>query len=126
MDPAGEPGPEIASIGSTNWAGGLAAAEHLIGLGHTRIGMISGPEDMLCSVARVDGYRSALERAGIGFDPELVRVGDFHVESGRLRTAELMDLDRPPTAIFAGSDLPAVGVYEYARAHRIPSPRTCR
>ncbi|HLI59893.1 MAG TPA: LacI family DNA-binding transcriptional regulator [Solirubrobacteraceae bacterium] len=122
MDPAGEPGPEIASIGSTNWAGGLAAAEHLIGLGHRRIGMISGPEDMLCSVARVDGYRSALERAGIGYDPDLVRVGDFHVESGRVRAAELMALERPPTAIFAGSDLQAVGVYEYARVHGVRIP----
>jgi LacI family xylobiose transport system transcriptional regulator len=122
MDPAGEPGPDVASIGSTNWAGGFAAAEHLIGLGHRRIGMISGPEDMLCAVARVDGYRSALERAGIGFDPELVRTGDFHVEGGHSRTAELMSLSRPPTAIFAGSDLQAVGVYEYARAHGLRVP----
>jgi DNA-binding LacI/PurR family transcriptional regulator len=122
MDPAGEPGPEVASIGSTNWAGGFAAAEHLIGLGHERIGMISGPEDMLCSVARVDGYRSALERAGVGFDPELVRTGDFHVEGGLRCTAELMGLDRPPTAIFAGSDLQAVGVYEHARAHGVRIP----
>ena len=122
MDPAGEPGPEVASIGSTNWAGGFAAAEHLIGLGHRRIAMISGPEDMLCSVARVDGYRSALERAGIGFDAELLRVGDFHVEAGRERTGELMSLPQPPTAIFAGSDLQAVGVYEYARAHGVRIP----
>jgi len=122
MDPAGEPEPDVASIGSTNWAGGFAAAEHLIQLGHTRIAMISGPEDMLCSVARVDGYRSALERAGIGFDPDLLRVGDFHVEGGRRCTGELMALAEPPTAIFAGSDLQAVGVYEYARAHRVRVP----
>ncbi len=122
MDPAGEPGPDVASIGSTNWSGGLAAAEHLIELGHTRIAMISGPEDMLCSVARVDGYRSALERAGIGFDPALLRIGDFHVEAGRRCTAELMRLAHPPTAIFAGSDLQAVGVYEYARAHDLRIP----
>jgi LacI family xylobiose transport system transcriptional regulator len=122
MDPAGEPAPDVASIGSTNWAGGFAAAEHLIGLGHRRVAMISGPEDMLCSVARVDGYRSALERAGIGFDPELLRIGDFHVGAGRTCTAELMALTRPPTAIFAGSDLQAVGVYEYARAHGIRIP----
>lgn len=122
MDPAGEPGPDVASIGSTNWAGGFAAAEHLIGLGHRRIAMISGPEDMLCSVARVDGYRSALERARIGFDPELLRIGDFHVEAGRRCTAELMGLRQPPSAIFAGSDLQAVGVYEYARAHGLRIP----
>ncbi len=122
MDPAGEPEPDVASVGSTNWAGGYAAAEHLIQLGHHRIAMISGPEDMLCSVARVDGYRSALERAGIGFDPALLRVGDFHVSAGRERTVELMSLENPPTAIFAGSDLQAVGVYEYARAHGVRVP----
>jgi LacI family transcriptional regulator, xylobiose transport system transcriptional regulator len=122
MDPAGEPEPDVASVGSTNWAGGYAAAEHLIQLGHQRIAMISGPEDMLCSVARVDGYRSALERAGIGFDSALLRVGDFHVSAGRERTAELMSLEDPPTAIFAGSDLQAVGVYEYARAHGVHVP----
>lgn len=115
VDPAGQPDPDVASIGSANWSGGFAAAQHLIELGHTRIGMISGPEDMLCSVARVDGYRSALERAGIAFNPELLRVGDFHVAGGQRAAEELLELPHPPTAIFAGSDLQACGVYEAAR-----------
>ena len=89
--PPDEPEPDVASIGSANWAGGLAAAQHLIELGHRRIGMISGPEDMLCSIARVDGYRSALDRAGIGFEPELLRAGDFHVEGGRRAAGQLLD-----------------------------------
>jgi LacI family transcriptional regulator, xylobiose transport system transcriptional regulator len=122
VDPADEPEPDVASIGSANWAGGLAAAQHLIELGHRRIGMISGPEDMLCSIARVDGYRSALERAGIRFDPGLVRAGDFHVDGGRSAAARLLDLERPPTAIFAGSDLQALGVYEAARPRGIKIP----
>ncbi len=122
VDPADEPEPDVASIGSANWAGGLAAAQHLIELGHRRIGMISGPEDMLCAVARVDGYRSALERAGIGFDPELLRAGDFHVEGGRRAAEQLLDLAQPPTAIFAGSDLQALGVYEAARPRGIRIP----
>ena len=92
VDPADEPEPDVASIGSANWAGGLAAAQHLIELGHRRIGMISGPEDMLCSVARVDGYRSALERAGIGFDATLVRTGDFHVAGGHRAASQLLNL----------------------------------
>lgn len=122
MDPAGEPEPDVASVGSTNWAGGFAAAEHLIELGHRRIAMISGPDDMICSLARIDGYRSALERAGISFDRELLRAGNFHVEGGRQRTDELLALADPPTAIFAGSDLQAVGVYESARAHHLRIP----
>jgi LacI family transcriptional regulator, xylobiose transport system transcriptional regulator len=122
VDPADEPEPDVASIGSANWAGGFAAAQHLLALGHRRIGMISGPEDMLCSVARVDGYRSALERAGIGFDPDLLRVGDFHVAGGRRAASVLLDMEEPPTAIFAGSDLQALGVYEAARPRNVRIP----
>src|ERR1700761_9293710 len=122
VDPADEPEPDVASIGSANWAGGFAAAQHLLALGHRRIGMISGPEDMLCSVARVDGYRSALERAGIRFDPGLVRAGDFHVPGARAAAEALLDLTEPPTAIFGGSDVQALGVYEAARPRGVTIP----
>lgn len=122
VDPADEPEPDVASIGSANWAGGFAAAQHLLELGHRRIGMISGPDDMLCSVARIDGYRSALERSGVAFDPELVLAGDFHVDGGRTGAAQLLDLPEPPTAIFAGSDLQALGVYEAARPRGVRIP----
>ena len=66
VNPVNPPPPELVSVGATNWAGGLAATEHLLSLGHRRIAAIAGPEDYLCSRARVDGYRSALERAGMG------------------------------------------------------------
>ncbi|MBT2504163.1 LacI family DNA-binding transcriptional regulator [Curtobacterium sp. ISL-83] len=122
VDPAGEPDPDVASIGATNWSGGYAAAQHLIDLGHRRIGAIGGPVDALCSVARIDGYRSALERAGIGFARELVRYADFHVEGARRAAAELLELPDPPTAIFAGSDLQGFGVYEAARANNVTVP----
>jgi hypothetical protein len=81
-DPANPPPPELASVGATNWAGGLAATEHLLGLGHRRVAAIAGPEDYLCSRARVDGYLSALERGGIRFDRALVRHGDFSTRAG--------------------------------------------
>ncbi len=63
VDPAGDPSPDAPSVGSANWSGGLAATRHLIELGHTRIAAITGPEDMMCSLARVDGYRSAMNSA---------------------------------------------------------------
>jgi len=59
IDPANTPPPDIPSVGATNWAGGLAATDHLLGLGHRRIGAITGPIDMLCSLARLDGYGAA-------------------------------------------------------------------
>jgi LacI family transcriptional regulator len=122
IDPANTPPQEISSVGATNWAGGLAATEHLLSLGHRRIGAITGPIEVLCSLARVDGYRSALERAGVAFDPELVRYGDFQHEGGFARAVELLGLPEPPTAIFAGSDQQAFGVYEAARQHGLRIP----
>jgi LacI family transcriptional regulator len=123
VDPVNSPPPELASVGATNWAGGLAATEHLVALGHRRVGAISGPVDYLCSRARIDGYRSALERAGVGFDPALVRHGDFQHEGGFARGGELLDLATPLTAIFAGSDQQAFGVYEAARQRGLRIPQ---
>jgi len=122
IDPAGDPPPDVPSVTAANWSGGLAATRHLLSLGHTRIAAITGPEDMMCSHARVDGYRSALAEAGIAARPEWVRYGDFHVEGGLRNAAALLDLPEPPTAIFAGSDLQALGVYELARTRRIRIP----
>src|SRR5215475_4104311 len=122
VDPANLPDPDLPSVGATNWAGGLAATDHLLSLGHRRIAAITGPEDYLCSRARVDGYRSALERSGASFDPGLVLNGDFHHEGGFQRGGELLDLAEPPTAIFAGSDQQALGVYEAARQRGLRIP----
>jgi len=123
VDPANTPPAGIPSVGATNWAGGIAATEHLLGLGHRRIAVITGPADVLCSLARVDGYRSALDRAGVAYDPGLVRYGNFHHEGGYARGNELLDLPEPPTAIFAGSDEHAFGVYEAARRRGLRIPQ---
>lgn len=114
VDPTGDPAHGVPSVGSANWVGGLAATRHLIELGHRRIAVISGPLAMMCSRARVDGYRSALNEAGIPFDPHLWRQGDFHSESGYTQGGALLRMGEPPTAIFAGSDLQAMGVYRVA------------
>ncbi|WP_330288331.1 LacI family DNA-binding transcriptional regulator [Streptomyces sp. NBC_00576] len=115
MDPAGDPGDNVPSVGATNWQGGLAATRHLVELGHTRIASISGPSRMMCSRARVDGYRAALETAGLPVDPALLKVGDFHHETGYRAGLELLRSPNRPTAVFAGNDLQALGLYEAAR-----------
>ncbi|ADG89030.1 LacI family DNA-binding transcriptional regulator [Thermobispora bispora] len=122
VDPEGEPAPAVASVGATNWHGGLEATRHLLELGHRRIGVIGGPPDMLCSRARIDGYRAALETAGIPVDPELIRYGDFLVNSGHDQGHELLSLPEPPTAIFAGCDMQAFGVFEAARQRGLRVP----
>lgn len=123
IDPAGDPSPDVPSVGSANWSGGLLATRHLIELGHRRIAAITGPEDMMCSLARLDGYRSAMNKAGLPVDPQWVRFGDFHVSGGRDHSLSLLNLPEPPTAIFAGSDLQALGVFETARALGLHIPR---
>jgi LacI family transcriptional regulator len=123
IDPVDLPDTDLASVGATNWAGGLAATEHLISLGHRRIGVIGGPREMLCTQARIDGYRAALERAGIEFDRRLIRYGDFRHEGGFAASCELLGLEDRPTAIFAGSDQQAMGAYEAARQADLQVPR---
>lgn len=122
VDPAGVPSMDLPTIGATNWAGGLSATEHLVGLGHRRIAIIKGPPRLQCSRARLDGYRTALDAAGISIDDELIYQGDFYHESGFAGADKFLALDNPPTAIFASSDQMAYGVYESARQHgmRIP------
>ena len=70
VDPVGGFDPSIPRVGAANWAGGLAATEHLIGLGHRRIGVITGPMELLCSQERLEGYRTAMARAGLTVHPE--------------------------------------------------------
>jgi len=116
IDPAGDPSPEVPSVGSANWSGGLMATRHLIELGHTRIAAITGPDDMMCSHARIDGFRSAMSSAGLTIRPEWIRFGDFHTSGGYEHARSLLtESDDRPTAIFAGSDLQALGVLEAVR-----------
>ncbi|MEU8949938.1 LacI family DNA-binding transcriptional regulator [Streptomyces sp. NPDC048489] len=123
VDPAGDPDPDVPSVGSANWAGGLAATRHLTAQDHERVAIITGPEDMLCSLARLDGYRSAMAMAGLEVDPRLIRFGDFHVQGGFEHAMSLLDGPDRPTAIFAGSDLQALGVLEAARVKGLHVPR---
>lgn len=114
VDPTGDPDHAVPSVGAGNWSGGLSATRHLIGLGHRRVAIITGPPQMLSSRARLDGYRAALDAAGIPVDPALVRAGDFQVQDGLRHTRELLRRPDPPTAIFSCNDGMAVGVYQAA------------
>jgi DNA-binding LacI/PurR family transcriptional regulator len=105
----------VPTVGSNNWNGGLLATRHLLELGHRRIAIISGPQDVLCSQARLAGFRSAHEEAGLRVDPELVRYGNFYVDAGYKHGMELLSRPGRPTAIFAGSDTQAMGVLRAAR-----------
>ncbi|NUP02822.1 MAG: LacI family DNA-binding transcriptional regulator [Nonomuraea sp.] len=114
LDPADASARNIPSVGSGNWNGGLTATRHLLELGHRRIAIITGPDSALSSRARLDGYRTALDMAGVPVDPELIGRGDFLIEGGLAQAHRLLRLPDRPTAIFATNDGQAIGVYHAA------------
>jgi len=122
FDPTGELPDDVPFVGATNWSGGRAATRHLLELGHRRIAMISGPDHVLCCRARQDGYRSAMEAAGLTAGPELLVHADLTREDGRAAAARLLAGPERPTAIFASNDLQALGVYQAARAAGLRIP----
>jgi LacI family transcriptional regulator len=103
-------------ISATNWAGARAATQHLADLGHQRIGIVTGPMSSAPSRERLEGYRTALEAAGIPFDPDLHRAApNYSFEDGRIAAQELLDSDADPTAILACSDTIALGTLRAAQ-----------
>lgn len=122
LDPTGEPRHRTPSVGAMNWNGGLAAARHLLELGHRRIAMINGPADLICCRARLDGWRAAMDADEVPVDPRYLRAGPLYVEAGLREASGLLRLPQPPTAIFTANDLQALGVYEAARQARVRVP----
>jgi LacI family xylobiose transport system transcriptional regulator len=121
VDPVAEPA-QVPSVGATNWTGGVEATRHLLELGHRRIGIIGGPPQALHSRARLDGFRAALDAAGVAADPELIRFGEFRIDDGVVHTRAMLALPDPPTAVFACSDAYAVGAYQAAHELGIRIP----
>jgi DNA-binding LacI/PurR family transcriptional regulator len=102
---------DISSVTITSWEGGFSATNHLIALGHRRIAYIGKNVHSMDALERYTGYRTALELASLPLDPELQQEGKFTADDGYIATKALMALPSPPTAIFAGNDHHAIGVY---------------
>jgi LacI family transcriptional regulator len=111
------------SVGCDNVSAVHAAVRHLADLGHTRISIVNGYTQASVSLERFEGYRSALDDLGLPFDPSLVAEADFTVAGGK--EAFLTMIDRTPdiTAVFAASDLMALGVLEGARELGLRVPK---
>jgi LacI family transcriptional regulator len=122
IDPLNLPSARVTSVGSTNFAGGLLATQHLLDLGHRWIAYLGGPPAAACNQARMHGYRGAMEAAGAPIPHEYLRNGRFSYEHGIAGGAALLDLPAPPTAVFAGSDETALGVIEAARGRGLRIP----
>jgi len=116
--------PEIPSVGIDDVEVGRLATRHLLELGHRRIALINGPDELPFVVPsyRQRGFEEAMRDAGVEPDPTLFRAGNFTLQDGADALHSLMDLDEPPTAIFAFADEMAFGVMLAAdeRGIRIP------
>jgi LacI family transcriptional regulator len=92
-----------------NFYGGYLATQHLVQLGHRRIGCIARPVELSHSQGRLEGYKAALRDYGIPFNPALIAKGGFRLENGKQAFTDLLRLSEPPTAIFAYNDIMAIG-----------------
>ena len=97
------------------------AVSHLIRLGHRRSGMIAGVGEVTTGRRRTQGYRDALEQAGLDFVPDLLRPGDYRVESGYAGGLDLLKLK--PDAVFISNYLMAVGFMKALRQYRLRCPQ---
>jgi LacI family transcriptional regulator len=110
------------TVTAANFEGGYEATKHLIEYGHRRIGIITGWMDMVSARDRLNGYIKALADHHIPYDDELVYKGDFTQLSGFHGTNRLLDNDHPPSAVFASSDLTAMGVMDAVRGRNMKVP----
>lgn len=111
----------IDSVTVDDYLGGFIATEHLISLGHTRIGVIA-EGDSISSSERIRGYKFALQKAGIDCDEKLILVCGSKMEDAERAAGDLFNLEERPSAIFGSNDLMAFGIMRAARKRQIVIP----
>jgi LacI family transcriptional regulator len=102
--------------------GARELVEHLVSLGHRRIGLVVESDEVSTARDRRAGYEAALTAAGIPLDPELVAHATVEPRGGFEGMRRLLDLERPPTAVFTVNNLVAVGAIEAVRASGLEVP----
>jgi DNA-binding LacI/PurR family transcriptional regulator len=112
----------VASVDVENREGAHDAVAHLIDLGNRRVGLINGELQMEAAQARRDGYKQALLEAGIPIDAELMVEGFYSEAAAYQAMLKLLDLPRPPTAVFAASDTMAIGALHAIRDRGLRIP----
>lgn len=111
------------AIGDDSLIGGQLATQHLIDLGHTRIGCLTGPDHHLRSNERLAGLKKALESVGLAVNPDWIVSGGLTAKSGYIAAKAILSLDEYPTAIFAFNDLMATGAYRAVQESGLSIPR---
>jgi DNA-binding LacI/PurR family transcriptional regulator len=113
---------QCSTIAVDNEVGAYKAAAHLLGHGHQRIGIITGPENSPDNKGRLQGYKKALLDAGISLQQNMVVPGNFRYEEGQIAIQKLLEGNSPPTAVLAANDEMAMGAMDAAlhRSLRVP------
>jgi DNA-binding LacI/PurR family transcriptional regulator len=109
------PGGPLLFVDNDNEGGARTAVEYLLSGGRRTIAVIAGPQDMGVGMARLQGYRQALDRAGLAVDERLIGYGDFGEASGTQAMHALLDAEPDLDAVFAASDLMAAGALRALR-----------
>jgi LacI family transcriptional regulator len=110
------------AIAMDDRAAAETATQHLIGLGHKRVGFITGSDEYALSADRLEGYRRAMRSAGLD-DAALIGKGDFTFASGVEATRRLLALENPPTGIVASSDQMSLAALDTAKERGLDVPR---
>ena len=113
---------EICSVSLDDEKVAYEATRHLISLGHTNIALVTGPMEEDCSQDRAEGYRRALQEAGIAYDESKVLEGDWSASSGQRALLSFVESGNVPTAVFAQNDRMAMGVLRAARDVNLKVP----
>ena len=109
-------------VESDNEMSGREAAEHLVTLGHTRLGAVLGPRDTSTARGRFEGFEEGVSSSGLELDPSLVVWGNFTHESGYSGLVNLMRKKQPPTAVFCGNDVIAIGALDACKKLGLSAP----
>ncbi len=110
------------TVNVTNEQGARDATQHLIDLGHTRIGFITGALHTASARQRRDGFEKAMKGAGLKTEEAWIAEGDYLELSGHAGAQEILNTDHPPTAIVASSDTEAFGVLRFAAEQGLSVP----
>lgn len=114
---------EIPSVDVDNLTSAKSAVEHLVQQGHERIACITnGPPDHEEAQQRLSGYQQAMQEAGLPWDQDLVRYGDYTGESGYVEMATLLEQSKPLSAVFVCSDVVALGAIKALRERQLRVP----
>ena len=122
LDPMSSPPPGVGSVGAMNWQGGRSAAEHLLALGHSRLGVIDVSDSFEYSRARLDGFRSVLAAAGVELAPSHHTHAGWKRSSGKEAALRMLSASDRPTAVFACTETLALGVYDAAAELKLSIP----